>query len=159
MCLTIYLLKDIVWFYVVVQLLSRVQLFVTPRTAAHQAPLSSTICCSLLSFMSIKSVMLSNHLVLCCLLFLLLPVFPNIWVFSNESALGIRGPNCWSFSFSISLSNEYSGLISFRIDGFDLAVQGTLKSSPAPQFEGISSSALSLFLLSSSHIHMWLERP
>ena len=146
--------------YAELQSFSPVQLFMTPWTAAHQAPLSSTICCSLLSFMSIKSVMLSNHLVLCCLLFLLLPVFPNIWVFSNESALGIRGPNCWSFSFSISLSNEYSGLISFRIDGFDLAVQGTLKSPPAPWFKSINSSALSFLFYPALNIHTWLlEKP
>ena len=89
---------------------------------------SSTISQSLLKFMSIESVMPSNHLILCCPL-LLPSIFPNIRVFSNESALHIRWPKYWSFSFSISLSNGYSGLISFRIDWFDLlAVQGTLKS-------------------------------
>ena len=88
---------------------------------------------SLLKLMSIESVMPSNHLILWCPL-LGPSVFPSIRVFSNESVLHIRWPNYWSFSFSISPSSEYSGLISFRIDWFDLAVQGTLKSSPAPQF-------------------------
>ena len=115
-------------FVIVVQLLSRVQLFVAPWTAVSQAFLSFTICKSLLKLMSIESVMPSNHLILCCLLLLLPSIFPSIRVFSNESALSIRWPKYWSFSFSISPSNEYSGLISFRIDWFDpLAVQGTLK--------------------------------
>ena len=95
--------------------------------------------------MSIESMMLSNHLILCCPLLLLPPIFPNIRVFSSELTLCLRWPKYWSFSFSISPSSEYSGLISFRIDWFDLlAVQGSLKSSLAPQFESISSSALSL---------------
>ena len=112
----------------VVQLLSRVQLFVIPWTAARQAPLSSTISWSLLTFTSIELVIPSNHLILCNPL-LLPSVFPSIRIFSNESALGIRWPKDWSFSFSINPSNEYSGLISFRIDWFDLpVVQGTLKS-------------------------------
>ena len=95
--------------------------------------------------MSIESMMPSNHLILCCPLLLLPSIFASIRVFSNELVLRIR-PNYWSFSFSISPSNEYSGLICFRIDWFDfLAIQGTLKeSSPAPQFESISSLALSL---------------
>ena len=115
------------WPNTVVQLLSRVQLFVTPWTATHQTPLFSTIARSLFRFMSIESVMLSNHLILCCPLLLLPSVFPSIKVFSNESALPIRWPKYWSFS--ISPSNEYSGLIPFRVDWFDLlAVQGTLKS-------------------------------
>ena len=102
--------------------------FVTPWTAAHQASLSITNSRSLLKLMSIKSVMASNHLVLCCPL-LLPSIFPSIRLFSSESVLPIRWPKYWSFSFSISLSNEYSGLISFRIIWFDLlAVQGTLKS-------------------------------
>ena len=112
---------------VTVQSLSHVQLFVTPWTVAHQAPLSSTISQSLLKFMSIEAVMLSNHLILCCPLLLVPSIFPSIRVFSNELVLYIR----WSKhgSFSISPSNEYSGLISFRIDLFDLlAVPGTLKS-------------------------------
>ena len=98
-------------------------------SAACQASLSTTNFWSLLKLMSIESVMLSNHLILCCPLLLLPSVFPNIRVFSSESVLRIRWPKYWSFSFSISPSNEYSGLISFRMDWLDLlAVQGTLKS-------------------------------
>ena len=120
--------------YSSVQSLSRVRLFVTPWTAAHQASLSITNSQSLLKLMSIKLmsiklVMPSNHLILCHPLLLLSSIFPSIRVFSNESVLRIRWPVYWSFSFSISLSDEYSGLISFRIDWLDLlAVQGTLKS-------------------------------
>ena len=111
-----------------VQLLSCVQLFVTPRTVAHQASLSITNTQSLLKLMSIEPVMPSNHLILCCLLLLLPSIFPSIRVFSNESVLRIRWPKYWSFSFSISPSNEYSGLIFFRLDWLDLlAVQGTPK--------------------------------
>ena len=100
-----------------------------PWTAAHQASLLFTISRSLLKLMSIASVMSSNHLILCYPLLFLPSIFPSIRVFSNESALHIMWPKYWSFYFSISPSNEYSGLISFRIDGFDLlAVQGTLKS-------------------------------
>ena len=114
---------------VVVQSLSHVQLFATPWTAAHQAFLSITNSWSSLKLMSIKLVMPSNHLNLCRPLLLLPSTFPSIRVFSNESALCIRWPKYWSFSFSISPSNDYSRLISFRIDWFDLlAVQGTLKS-------------------------------
>ena len=113
-------------FVVVVQSLSCVQLIATPWTAARQASLTFTISRSLLKLISIESVMPSNHLILCCPL-LLLSIFPSIRVFSNESALRIRWPKYWSFSFSISPSNESSELISFRIDWFDLlAVQGTL---------------------------------
>ena len=105
------------------------QAFETLWTAAHQAPLSSTISWSLLIFMFNESVMPSSHLILCHPLLLLPPIPPSIRVFSNESALRIRWPKDWSFSFSISPSKEYSGLISFRMDWFDLlAVQGTLKS-------------------------------
>ena len=112
----------------VFQSLSFVPLFVTPWTTTHQASLSFTIFQSLLKLMSIKSVMPSNHLILCRTLLLLSSIFPNIMVFSNESALLIRWPKYWSFSFSIRPSNEYSGLISFSTDWFDpLAVQGTLK--------------------------------
>ena len=112
-----------------VQLLSHVQLFATPWTVAHQASLSITNSQSLLKLMSIKSVTPSNHLILCHPLLLLPSIFPSIRVFSKESVLCIRWPKYWSFSFSISSSNEYSGLISFRIDWFDvLAVQGTVKS-------------------------------
>ena len=105
---------------VVVQSLSHVQLFATPQTVAHLAPLSSTISQSLLKFMSIESVMLSNYLILCCPVLLLPSIFPSIRVFSSESPYHIRWPKYWSFSFSISPSKEYSGLISFRIDWFDL---------------------------------------
>ena len=113
-----------------VQLLSHVQLFATPWTAAHKPSLSIANSWSLLKLMSIKSVMPSNHLIL-CLLHLLSSIFSSIRVFSNESDLHIRWPKYWSFSFRISLSNEYSGLISFRTNWFDLlAVQGTLKSFP-----------------------------
>ena len=112
-----------------VQLLSRVQLFATPRTAACQASQSIINSWSLLKLMSIESVMPSNHLILCHPLLLPPSIFPNIRVFSNESALHIRWPKYRSFSFNISPSNEYSGLISFRMDWLDrLAVQGTLKS-------------------------------
>ena len=101
----------------VVQLLSCVQLFLTPWTAAHQAPLSSTgVCWSFLKVMSIESVMLSNHLILCCPFLLLPSIFPSIRVFSKEAASHIRWPKSWSFSFSISPSRKYSGLIPFRID-------------------------------------------
>ena len=100
-----------------------------PRTAARQVSLSITNSWSLLRLMSIESVMTSNHLILCHTLLLLTSIFPSIRVFSNESVLCIRWPNYWSFNFSISSSNEYSGLISFRMDWSDLlAVQGTLKS-------------------------------
>ena len=113
----------------VIQSLSHVWLFATPWTTACQASLSLIISQSLLKLMSIKSVMTSNHLVLCSPILLLLSIFPGIRVFSNESVLHIRWPKYWHFSFSISPSNEYSGLTSVRIDWFDLlSVQGTLKS-------------------------------
>ena len=112
-----------------VQLLSRVRLFATPWTSARQASLSITNSRSFLKPMSVELVMPSNHLILCRPLLLPPSIFPSIRVFSNESVLCIRWPEYWSFSFSISPSNEYSGLISFRIDWFCLpAVQGTLKS-------------------------------
>ena len=112
-----------------VQSLSHVQLFVTPQTAAHQASLSITNSRSLLKLVSIESVMPSNHLILCRPFLLLPSIFPSIRVFSNESALRIRWPKDWSFSFNISPSNEHPGLISFRMDWLDLlVVQGTLKS-------------------------------
>ena len=132
-----------------VQSLSRIQLFVTPWTAAYQASLSFIISWSLLKLMSIESVMPSNHVILCHPLLLLPSIFPSIRVFVNESVLCIRWPNFWSFSFSISSSKEYRGLISFRIDWFDLlAIQGTLKShlqhlQPLQQFKSINSSVLS----------------
>ena len=117
-------LVDRLLFLVVVQLLSRIRLFVTPWTAACQASLFFTVSQSLLKLMSIESVMPSNHIILCCPLLLLPSIFPSSRVFSSESALCIRWPKYWSFS--ISPSNEYSGLISFRSDWFGLlAVQGT----------------------------------
>ena len=101
----------------------------TPWTALHQAPLSSTISRSLLKFMSIESMMPSNHLIVCHLLGFLPSIFPSIMVFSSELTLPIRWPKYWSFSFNISPSSEYSGLISFRIDRFDLlGIQENLKS-------------------------------
>ena len=106
-------------FVVVVQLLSRVRLFVTPWTVARQAPPSPTVSWSLLKFMSIELVMLSNHLILCCPLLLMPTIFPSIRVLSSELALHIRWPKDWSFSFNNSPSNE-SGLISFRMDWLDL---------------------------------------
>ena len=109
--------------------LSRVRLFATPWTAARQASLSITNSQSLLKLTSIKSVMPSNHLTLCCPFLLLPSIFPSIRVFSNESVLSIKCPKDWSLSFNISPSNECSGLISFRTDWLDLlAIQGTLKS-------------------------------
>ena len=131
-----------------VQWLSRVRLFMTPWTAARQASLYITNSRSLLKLISFKLVMPSNHLILCPLLLLLSSIFPSIRVFSNESVLCIRWPKYWSFSFSINPSNEYSGLIFFRMDWLDLlAVQGTLKrlsrDSPIPQFKSISSLVLS----------------
>ena len=126
-----------------------------PRTAARQASLSITNTQSLLKPMSIDSMMPSNHLVLCNPLLLLPSIFPSIRVFSNESVLGIRWLKYWSFSFSIRVSNEYSGLISFRIERFDLlAVQGTLKS--LLQHHSSKASHLwcsGFFLESNSHIH------
>ena len=143
--------------YQSVQLLSHVWLLVTPWTTAHQASLSITNSWSLLKLMSIMLVIPSNHLILCC--FLLLPpsIFPSFTVFSNESVLHIRWPKCWSFSFSISPSNEYSGLISFRINLSDLlAVQGTLKS--LLQHHSLKASILqhSAFFTVQTHIHTWL---
>ena len=126
-----------------VQSLSHVWLFVTPWIAARQASLSITNSRSSPKIISIESVMPSSHLILCCPLLLLLSIFPSIRVFSNESALRIRWPKYWSFTFSISPSNKHPGLITFRMDWLDLlAVQGTQESSPTPQFKSINSSAL-----------------
>ena len=143
-----------------VQSLSCVQLFVTPQTAARQASLSITNSRSLLKFMCVESEMLSNHLILCRPLLLLPSIFPSIRVFSNESALPIRWPNYWSFSFSISPSNEYSVMISFRSDWLDLlAVQGTLKSllqhhsSKASILQCSAVFQLSLPFMSNYHFH------
>ena len=139
-----------------VQSLSCVQLFLTERTAAYQASPSITSSQSLLKLMSIELVMPSNHLVLCHPLLLLPSMFPSIEVFSNESALCIRWPKYWRFSFSINLSNEYSALISFRIDWFDfLAVQGTLKS--LHQHHSSKASVLwcsAFFMVQLSHPYM-----
>ena len=130
-----------------VQSLSRVWLFVTPWTAAQQASLSITSCWSLLKLMSIESVMPSNHLILCHPLLLLPLIFTSIRVFSNESVLCIRWPKYWSFSFSISPSNEYSGLFSFRMDWLDvLAVQRTLKSLLQHQVQKHQFFGVQLFL-------------
>ena len=143
-----------------VQLLSHVRLFVTPWTTARQASRSITSSQSLPKFMSMESVMPSNHLILCRPL---LPpsVFPSIRVFSNESALRMRWPKYWSFSFSISSSNQYSGLISFRMDWLDLlAVQGPSRvfSNTTVQKHQFFGNQLSLW--SNSHIHTrLLEKP
>ena len=131
--------------YASVKLLSCVRLFATPWTAAHQASLSITNSQSLLKLMPVESVMSSSHLILCCPLLLLPSILPSIRVFPNESALSIRWPKYWSFGFNISPSNEYLGLISFRMDWLDLlAVQGTQESSPTPQFKSINSSIKAL---------------
>ena len=141
--------------FISVQSFNCVQLFATPWTAARQASLSITISRSLFKLTSIESVMPSNHLILC---HPLLPpsIFPSVRVFSNESALHIRWPKYWSFSFSISPSNEYSGLISLRMDWLDLlAVQGTLKS--LLQHHSLKAAILQLsdfFIVQLSHPYM-----
>ena len=141
---------------VAVQLLSCVQLFVTPWAAAHQAFLSFTISQSLLKVIAIELVMPSNHLILCCPLLLLPSTFSSIRVFSSNLALRIRWPKYWSFSFRISPSNEYLGLISFRMDWLDLlAAQGTLKS--LLQHHSSKASVLGLsafFMVLVSHLYM-----
>ena len=143
-----------------VQSLSRVRLFETPRTVARQASLSITSSWSLLKLMSVESVTPSNHLILCHPLLLPLSIFPSIRVFSSESVLHIRWPKYWSFSFSISPSNEYSGLISFRMDSLDLlAVQGTLKS--LLQHHSSKASILrcsAFFIVQLSHPYMTTEK-
>ena len=151
-----------IWFHwyknviIVVQSLSHVRLFATPWTAACQPFRYFTISWSLLKLMSIELVTPSNHLIFCHSLLLLLSIFPSIRVFSNESALHIRWPKYWSFSFSISLSNEYSGFISFRTDWLDLlAVQGTLKS--LLQHHSSNTSLLqhsAFFIVQLSHPYM-----
>jgi len=144
--------------HVAVQLLSHVWLFVTPWTAACQEPLSFTISQSLLKLMFIEMMMPSNHLILCHPPLFLPSIFTSIRVIFNEMALYIRWPKYWSFSFSISLPSEYSGLISFRIDWFDhLAVQGVFSNTTVQkhQYFGAQPS-----LWSNSHIHTWLlEKP
>ena len=131
-----------------VQSLGHVQIFETPWTAACQASLSITNSWSWIKFISIKLVMPSNHLILCCPLLLPPSIFSSIRVFSNQSILRIRWPKYWSFSFSISPSNEYSGLISFRTDWFDpLAVQGTLKSLLQHHSSKVSTLQCSAFFI------------
>ena len=140
-----------------VQSLSHVRLFVTPWTAVCRASLSLTNSRSLLKFMSIKLVMPSKHLILCLPRLLLPSIFPSIRVFSNESVLHIRWPKYWSFSFSISPSNEYSGLISFRICWLDLlAVQGTLRVFSNTTVQKHLFFSVQLSLQSNSHIYTWL---
>ena len=139
-----------------VQFLSRIQLFVTPWTSAHQASLSITNSGSPPKLMCIESMMPSNHLILCRALLLLPSIFPSIRVFSKKSALCIRWPKYWSFSFNISPSIEHSGLISFRMDWLDLlAVQGTLKS--LLQHHSSKASILrcsAFFIVQHSHPYM-----
>jgi len=150
-----YYLKS--WRFVVVQPLSHVRFFATSRTAACQTSLSFTISRSLLTLMSIESMMPFNHLILCRPLLLLPSIFPSVRAFANELSLRNRWPKYWSFSFSISPSNEYSGLISFRIDWFDLlpcSPRDSQESSPTPQFKSIISLTLSLLYgptLTSTH--------
>ena len=138
-----------------VQSLSHLWFFATPWTTARQASLSITNSQNLPKLMSIESVMPSIHLILCHPLLLLPSIFPSIRVFSSDSALHIRWPKYWSFSFNISSSNEHPGLISFRMDWLDLlAVQGTREFSPTPQFKSINSSMLSFLcspILTSIH--------
>ena len=135
--------------------------FATLWTIEKHAPLSSSVSWSLLRFVSVELVMLSNHLILCCPIPLLPSVFPRSRVFSNELALRITWSKYWSFSFSNSPSNEYSGLISFRINWFGfLAFQGTFKSFLQHHIPSISSLALSLLYGPGLHIHAWLlEKP
>ena len=156
-----FLISEYHHFIAVVQSFTCVQLFATPWPAAHQASLSFTNSQSFLKLTSIESIMPSNHLILCCPLLLLPLVFPRIRVFSNESALHIRWQKYWSFSLSISPSNEYSWLISFRIDWFDmLAAQGTFKS--LLQHHGLNHQFFSVqpSLCSNCLICSWLlEKP
>ena len=143
-------------FLVVVQLLSLDWLFASLWTTASQAPLSSTISWNWLKFMYIESMMLSSHLILCCPLLLLPSIIPNIGAFSNESAFCMTWPEYWSFSFSLSLSNKYSGLISFRVGWFDLlAVQGTLKNLLQHHNSKVSILQHSaFFMVQLSHLYM-----
>ena len=152
---------DSIMSFSLVQLLSCVWLLVTPWTTTRQAFLSITNSQSPLKPMSIELVMPSNHLILCHPLLLLPSIFPSIRVFSNESVLHIRWPKYWSFSFSISPSNEHPGLISFRMDWFDLlAVQGTIKS--LLQHHSSKASFLrrsAFFIVQLSHPYMTTEKP
>ena len=153
--------QDLVRRFSSVQSLSRVQLFATSWTTAHQGSLSITNSQSPPKLMYIESVMPSNHLILCRPLLLLPSIFPSIRVFSNESALNIRWPKYWSFSLNISPSNEHSGLISFRMDWLDLlAVQGTLRS--LLQHHSSKASILrhsAFFIVQLSHPYWLLEKP
>ena len=149
---------------IVVQLLSHVPLYETPWIAACQTSLSFTISLSLLKLMFVELVMTSNHLIFCHSLLLLPSIFPSIRVSSNELALCIRWPKYWNFT--ISSSTEYSGLIFFRIDRFDLfVVRGTQESSPTPQFESINFLGLRLVVhflypfMAAGKIIVWLCRP
>ena len=138
-----------------VQLLSRIQLFVTPLIAACQASLSITNSWTLPKPISVELVMPSNHLVLCRPLLLLPSIFPSIRIFSNESALCIRWPNYWSFTFNISPSNEHSGLISFMMDWLDLlTVQGTLRVFSNTTVQKHEFFNIQVSLYSNFHIHM-----
>ena len=145
----------------IVHSINHIQLFATPSTAAHQAPLSSTISWSFLKFMSIELVLPSSHFILCHPIILPPSIFPSIRVFSNESVLRIRWPKDWSFSFNISPSNEYSGFISFKIDWLDLlAFQGTLES--LLQHHSSKASVLqcsAFFIVQLSHPYMSTKKP
>ena len=144
-----------------VQLLSHVWLFATPWITARHASLSITNSQSLIKFMPIESVMPSSHLILCCPLLLLSPIPPSIRVFSNVSTLHMRWPKYWSFSFTISLSNEHLGLISFRMDWLDLlAVQGLSRVFSNTTVQKHQFFCAQLSSQSNSHIHTWpLEKP
>ena len=142
------------FFVLVVQLLSPVRLFVTLWTAAHQASLSIINSQSLLKLISIESMVPSNHLILCHTLLLLPSIFPSIRIFSNDSVLHIRWPKYWSFSFSISPSNEYSGLISW------ISPRDSQESSPTPPFKSVNSSMLSfLYGQTLTSIHDYWKKP
>ena len=160
-CSLFYLFFELIWPIPVpkvpssVQLLSRVQLFVTPWIAARQTSLSITNSQSLPKPMSIELVMSSSHLILCCPLLLLPPILPSIRVFSNESTLPIRWPKYWSFSFSISPSNQHPGLISFRMDWLALlSVQGTLKSFLQHNSTASVLCYSAFFMVRLSHLYM-----
>ena len=144
-----------------VQSLSHVQLFATPWTAASQASLSITNSWNLLKLMSVKLVMPSNHLILHRPPLLLSSIFPSIRVFSSESVIHIRWPNYCSFSFSVSPSNEYLGLVSFRMDPTNpspCSPRDSQESSPTPQFKSINSSSLSLPIVQLSHPYMTIRK-
>ena len=142
------------------QSLSRVRLFETPWAAALQASLSITNTWNLLKLTSIKSVMPSNHLIFCQPLFLLPSILPSIRLFSSELVLHIRWPSYWILSFSITPSNEYSGLISFRMDWFNpCSLRDSQESSSTPQLKSINSSRSALFMVWLLHPYILLEKP